>query len=434
MAKKSKRRARKRAEQRQNNSNNNNSKYEPKRAKKPVQSSSLGGLLAVIFGVAIGVCIVIGVGVYASIDTSFQESPNVVQAVASIDIPMPEPVLVMAVEAEPTAEPEREHELEPFEPEPEPLPSPSPLPEPESEIVTITISAAGDTTLGGDRRWRGYHQFMRYFDRNGHEFFFQNVRDIFYESCLAIVNLEGTLTYAYDHMDKEFVFRGPPHFSRILSYGAVDVVTIANNHTIDFFDRGYRDTVNTLRDEGIIYFGNEFNTIIEVNGIKVGLFGFRIWNSGMHNRDRIQHAIADLREQGAQLVIAYHHWGYENVNQANNVQRTMGRFTIESGADLVLGAHPHVIQGIEVYQGRNIVYSLANFSFGGNSNPTDQDTFIFQQTFTFYNGELVDDNETYIIPVLISSTRSHNNFQPTVATGADAERILERLRRYSQFD
>ena len=301
--------------------------------------------------------------------------------------------------------------------------------------TTITISAAGDTTLGGDSRWRGYHRFMHEFQQSGydHSFFLRNVRDIFYASDLAILNLEGTLTYATEHMDKEFVFRGPPHFARILSEGAVDVVTIANNHTIDFFERGYRDTRAALSDVGVTYFGNEFNTIVEVNGIKVGLFGFRIWNASQYNRNRIRAAAEDLRERGAQLIIAYHHWGDEHVNMPNYVQRTMGRYTVAAGADLVLGAHPHVVQGIEVYRGVNIVYSLANFSFGGNSNQADFDSFIFEQTFTFRDGVLMDGgyNSTNLIPVMVSSTRAYNNFQPTVAEGADAERILGRLRTYS---
>ena len=70
---------------------------------------------------------------------------------------------------------------------------------------------------------------------------------------------------------------------------------------------------------------------------------------------------------------------------------------IDNGADLVLGHHPHVLEGIEVYNGKNIVYSLGNFCFGGNSNPSDKDTMIFQQTFTVQNGELVEDNVTNII-------------------------------------
>jgi len=313
---------------------------------------------------------------------------------------------------------------------PEIMPTPEPTPSP---YVTVTISAAGDTTLGGDSRWAGGPQFMRIFGENGHEFFLRNVRHIFAESDITILNLEGTLTYATEHMDKEFVFRGPPHFAQILSSSYVDVVTIANNHTIDFFDRGYRDTIAALEAEGIAYFGNEFNTLMEVNGIKVGMFGFRIWFDSAENRNRITAAIQDLQNQGAQLIIAYYHWGVENSNMPEQYQINIGRHTIDSGAHLVLGAHPHVLQGIEVYRGHNIVYSLANFSFGGHANPRDQDTMIFQQTFTFYNGVLVDDNVTNVIPTLISSTRAYNNFQPTVAEGEDAARILARIQTYSEW-
>jgi len=308
-------------------------------------------------------------------------------------------------------------------------------PTPASNLVTITLSAAGDTTLGGDSRWAGYHAFMREFENSGrdHSHFLRNIAHIFYESDLAIVNLEGTLTYATEHMDKEFVFRGPPHFAQILSSSHVDAVTISNNHTIDFGQRGYEDTVNALRAEDIVYFGNEFKTIMEVNGIKVGLFGYRIWQDTAENRTRIRNAIANLQDRGAELIIAYYHWGVERANAPEQYQINIGRYTIRNGADLVLGAHPHVVQGIEEYMGRYIVYSLANFSFGGNSNPPDQDSFIFQQTFSFYDGVLIRDNNTNIIPVFVSSVRYRNNFQPTIAEGADAARILDRIETYSAW-
>jgi len=301
-------------------------------------------------------------------------------------------------------------------------------------IVTITLSAAGDTTLGGDRRWAGYNAFMREFENSGrdHSHFLRNISHIFRDSCLAIVNLEGVLSYATEHMDKQFVFRGPPHFAQILSTSYVDAVTISNNHTIDFFDRGYRDTLEALRAEEIVYFGNEFKTIMEVNGIYVGMFGYRIWNDGADNANRIAAAITNLQNRGAQLVIAYFHWGTEHVNMPERYQINMGRHAIRSGADLVLGAHPHVIQGIEQYMGRYIVYSLANFSFGGNANPRDQDSFIFQQTFSFEDGVLLPYGNTNIIPIFVSSVRYRNDFQPTIAEGEDAERILARIEKYSE--
>jgi len=299
-------------------------------------------------------------------------------------------------------------------------------------VTTITISAAGDVTLGGDHRWLGYHGFMREYNAHGMEHFFLNVRDIFAASDLAIVNLEGTLTDLTEpHMDKPFVFRAPPHFAQILTYGNVDIVAIGNNHTIDFFGQGTRDTLNALRAEEIAYFGNEFNTIKEINGIRVGLFGFMIWDDNVTNRDRIRASVEDLQARGAQLIIAYYHWGVERNNFPEQYQINLGRYSIDLGVHLVLGAHPHVLQGIEVYRGRHIVYSLGNFSFGGNSNPDDQDTMIFEQTFTFIGGWLQEAKDINIIPARISSVRERNNFQPTPAYGEDAERILARIAEFS---
>ena len=300
-------------------------------------------------------------------------------------------------------------------------------------VISITISVAGDTTLGGDSRWAGYHAFMREFRNSGFDYshFLRNVAHIFESSDLTILNLEGTLTNAEEHMDKEFVFRAPPDFVNILSSSHVDVVTIANNHTADFFEVGLRDTLAALEKANIAYFGNEFNTIVEVHGIKIGLFGYRIWDDSQFNRNRITSAISDLRDKGADILIAYYHWGIERENIPQQYQVNIGRFSIDQGVSLVLGAHPHVIQGIEEYNGRFIVYSLANFSFGGNSNPHDQDSFIFQQTFSFLDGNLLTDNDINIIPIFVSSVRNRNDFVPTIAQGPDAERILDRINKYS---
>lgn len=97
----------------------------------------------------------------------------------------------------------------------------------------------------------------------------------------------------------------------------------------------------------------------------------------------------------------------------------------------MLGHHPHVLQGIEEYQGKYIVYSLGNFCFGANRNPKDKDCIIFQQTFTFRDGILQDDTETRIIPCSVSSVSNRNDYRPTPAEGEDAQRIIERMNEYS---
>ncbi len=106
---------------------------------------------------------------------------------------------------------------------------------------------------------------------------------------------------------------------------------------------------------------------------------------------------------------------------------TLGRLAIDEGADLVCGHHPHVLQGIETYKGKNIVYSLGNFCFGGNSSPSDMDTMIFQQTFTITSNGVQADNVTNIIPCSISSADGYNNYQPTPATGDEATRIKSKI-------
>ena len=98
----------------------------------------------------------------------------------------------------------------------------------------------------------------------------------------------------------------------------------------------------------------------------------------------------------------------------------MGRFSIDEGADIVVGHHPHVIQGIDKYKGKYIAYSLANFCFGGNRNPEDKDTFIFQGLFTFRNGELIK-NEGIVYACSVSSVDYVNDYQPTLLTGSERE-------------
>ena len=131
--------------------------------------------------------------------------------------------------------------------------------------------------------------------------------------------------------------------------------------------------------------------------------------------------------EGADVVSVIVHWGIERDAAPNSHQTMLARLAIDEGADLVCGHHPHVLQGIEVYKGKNIVYSLGNFCFGGNSNPSDKDTMIFQQTFTFTKDGMKEDNVTNVIPCSLSSEKSRNNYQPTPATGEEAARILKKI-------
>jgi len=319
-------------------------------------------------------------------------------------------------------------------PEQTPAPTPEPTPEPTPDpVVTITISAAGDTTLGGCVERITYSYFMQLFRENNEDvtYYLRNVRHIFMQDDLTLLNLEGALTDETKHKGKTYNYKGEYRMAEVFSSSGVEAVSLANNHTDDFYEKGYQDTKDALTEFGVDYFGNETNRIIEIKGIKVGLYGHMIWHDSAVNRNKTAASISDLKDKGAQLIIGFFHWGTDRAYVPSFQQRNHAYFAIDNGTDLVLGAHPHVIQGIEEYKGKNIVYSLGNFAYGGHLNPEDFDTFIFQQTFTFDNGVLQADNDTNIIPAFISSLKHINNYQPTVAEGDEAERILSKIERIS---
>lgn len=297
----------------------------------------------------------------------------------------------------------------------------------------VTISAAGDFTLGTDENF-DYSTSLpaRYEEVQDPGYFLQNVKDIFASDDLTIVNLEGPLTTSEERADKQFSFKGDPSYTEILTNGSVEACNLANNHSKDYGIQGYEDTIANVEAAGIKTFGYERTAIWETNGVKVGLAGVYELAEGMDCQDDMTAAIQSLKDAGADLVIVSFHWGVEKENYPDETQQTLAHAAIDQGADLVLGHHPHVLQGIEKYQGKYIVYSLGNFCFGGNKNPSDKDTMIFQQTFTLENGEVVEDDAINIIPCRISSEDDYNNYQPTPAEGEEAQRILGRIQEYSQ--
>ena len=174
---------------------------------------------------------------------------------------------------------------------------------------------------------------------------------------------------------------------------------------------------------------------MDVKGIKVGLVGIYELYDHLEREQQLKDNIAKVKADGAQLIVVIFHWGNETETVPDSNQTTLGRIAIDEGADLVCGHHPHVLQGIETYKGRNIVYSLGNFCFGGNSSPSDMDTMIYQQTFTIDADGIKKDNVTNIIPCSISSAAydGYNNYQPPPAEGDEATRILGKINERSSW-
>ncbi|TGE38756.1 D-Ala-D-Ala dipeptidase [Desulfosporosinus fructosivorans] len=285
----------------------------------------------------------------------------------------------------------------------------------QNEKTSISISAIGDVTLGQDERYLYKGSFDHYYKLNGAGYFFAGVKKILSEDDLTVANLEGTLTEATEKPDKRlqgsqaFFFKGNPYYTEILKDGSIEAVNLANNHCLDYLNKGFTDTVSTLDHAGIASFGDDKIMIYEKNGVKVGLIGVNTLGP-LEEGVNLENLMSELRlniqalKERTSLIVVSFHWGTENKNNSTQGQRELGRYAVDQGADLVLGHHPHVIQPYEIYQGKCIVYSLGNFVFGGNSNPWNKDTEIFRQQFNFVNDKLVGISAPLIIPCRLSSS------------------------------
>lgn len=299
--------------------------------------------------------------------------------------------------------------------------------------VSLTLSVVGDCTLGTDETFDYDTSLNAYYENYGSAYFLQNVKSIFSQDDLTIANFEGTLTESDAREDKTFAFKGPASFTSILTDGSVEAVNTANNHSHDYGDQSYEDTMTALDAAGIIHFGYDETAVMDVKGIKVGMVGIYELKDHLEREQQLKDNIAKVKADGAQLIVVIFHWGNETETVPDSNQTTLGRLAIDEGADLVCGHHPHVLQGIETYKGKNIIYSLGNFCFGGNSSPSDMDTMIYQQTFTITSEGVQADNVTNVIPCSISSAayEGYNNYQPTPAEGDEAARILAKINERS---
>lgn len=304
-----------------------------------------------------------------------------------------------------------------------------------SSPVSLTLSVVGDCTLGTDETFDYDTSLNAYYENYGADYFLQNVKDIFSTDDLSIANFEGTLTDSDEREDKTFAFKAPASYASILTGGSVEAVNTANNHSHDYGDQSFDDTLAALDDAGIVHFGYDETAVMDVKGIKVGLVGIYELYDHLEREQQLKDNIAKAKADGAQLIVVIFHWGNETETVPDSNQTTLGRIAIDEGADLVCGHHPHVLQGIETYKGRNIVYSLGDFCFGGNSSPSDMDTMIYQQTFTIDADGVKKDNVTNIIPCSISSAAydGYNNYQPTPAEGDEATRILGKINERSSW-
>lgn len=289
--------------------------------------------------------------------------------------------------------------------------------------VTITLSAVGDCTLGAGIE-NGFDQapfdLMMARHSNDMSYPFSGVLDLFRSDDITIVNLEGTLTTATEPIaEGKFHFRGKPEYARILKESSVEIANIANNHAGDFGVHGQIDTRKALLDAGVGISGNGIIDRRIIRGVEVVNVGF----TGVHMTPAHVKTDIGTAKKPDNVVIASFHWGMEGTHEVIDIQREFGRMAIDAGADVVLGHHPHVVQALEVYQGKHIIHSLGNFVFGANTNPKKLESMVYRATFVLEEGR-IKRGPHEVFPVRLCAQLPCTEFRPVLMNGQAKQDFL----------
>ena len=261
--------------------------------------------------------------------------------------------------------------------EPESPPAPPQDEEPSAEPTPFVISFLGDCTLTSSHHTNHFEKLVG----DDYAYPFSNVAEILLADDLTLANLECSFSPSRLESDSEYAFCGDPKYVQSLVLGGVEAVTLSNNHTRDFGDAGLRDTEAALAEYGVAGIPGNQGQCFELrhgNGdtLRLGAYVHPFNGSAKQMEDGCKR----LRDEGADILVAFMHAGAEKTYVPTKRQSALAHAAVKGGADVVVGTHPHVLQPIEAYQGSVILYSIGNFCFGGNRNPSDKDTVIAQLT------------------------------------------------------
>lgn len=295
----------------------------------------------------------------------------------------------------------------------------------EPEPIEYVLSFAGDCCMANLKGWSESSFFLGTVG-DDYAYPFASVQEYFATDDCTFINLECALTDSNASASKQFVFKGPTEYTQIMTVGNVEFANVVNNHSKDYGETGYADTLAALDGAGLLYVEQRETMVYTTeSGLTIGVYA----DLYPEDIDGLEDKITAMREEGAEIVIAIMHWGKEYFYQPNNDQKNLGRAAIDAGADIVYGTHPHVLQPVEEYNGGVIYYSLGNFSFGGHTNPPDKDSAIIQQTIIREPDGTVHLGDLNMIPCSLSSVSNTNDFQPTpLEPGTESyERVLAKL-------
>ena len=316
---------------------------------------------------------------------------------------------------------------------PEQTPAVTPEPTPTPAPVAYTLHFVGDCTLASDSYHQGGPDGYDTVINGDFSYPFAKTVQYFENDDFTMANLECALTESTSARNKTYVYKAHAEYAQIMSEGGVEFVTLANNHVLDYGQQGYDDTKAAVEAVGLGYAGRDEWALYETEkGMVIGVYAvssFGTWNEDQQGPELIKKGVAAVREAGADFVIAALHFGDEGSYQVNAVQRQQAHAAIDAGADFVYGSHAHTLQPWEEYNGRYIYYCMGNWTFGGNTNPRDKDTFILELTVEQAPDGAVTVTNREHIPCASSGEKNRNNYQPTPyePDSEDWKRVMSKL-------
>lgn len=295
----------------------------------------------------------------------------------------------------------------------------------------VSLIAVGDISYS-----RGVERIVK--KENDINYPFLKIYDYLKSADLVFGNLETPITPGPEIPDFEMIFRSNPGTEQALKQAGFSILSLANNHTLNFGEKGLKDTLNYLENVGIKYVGAGQNeqeayqpVYIEKKGIKFAFLAYTdtdivpaFYEASSNNAgtafmriEKMKKAVKEAKKK-ADFVIISMHAGIEYVNEPNKSQINFAHAAIDAGADLVIGHHPHVVQTLEKYKGKYIFYSLGNFVF---DQPQMQETKEGLAIKIYFDKNGID--KISFLPVVME-----NLAQPRIANRNEADKILKRLK------
>jgi poly-gamma-glutamate synthesis protein (capsule biosynthesis protein) len=309
--------------------------------------------------------------------------------------------------------------------------------------TNVSVVFVGDILLGDAA--------AKQFELNGYDWSFEHVKNLIADSDVVIGNLEGPITTAKKMLSKEkkYSYKVKPASAPALKRAGFHAMSLANNHTLDYGPAGMFETIALLRTNDIVPFGaggNEAEArrgiVYDFGTIRLGVLGYADdWDelrplnwyakgaqSGCArlSTKNLQADIGRMR-QYADVVVISAHWG-SNYKDVKNSQKEMGRRAIDLGADIVCGHHPHIAQGIEIYRGKPIIYSVGNFVFGTRGRyEKEEDEYGLVSRWVFEGKSL-----KWLVTTPIAVNNKEVNFQPQRVAAEEARRMFQpRLQAFN---